>query len=143
MRATFPVGGGRSPLAFGGEVVRMTISRVNLVRLIAAVVALIASVWFVGAYTRFSHFRFKFEHEGGQLIAINEILVPYAGWLYVLPSVALPVGLWLICRHPKAGALLEILLSVVWLLAFGLAVFCILIWQVQNVPTFSHMEWHF
>ncbi|MCL4177149.1 MAG: hypothetical protein KJ072_05330 [Verrucomicrobia bacterium] len=121
----------------------MTISRVNLVRLIAAVVGLIASVWFVGAYTHFSHLRFKFEHEGGQLIAINEILVPYAAWLYVLPTVALPIGLWLVCRRPQAGAALEILLSFVWLLALGLTGFCILIWQVQNVPTFSHMEWHF
>jgi hypothetical protein len=121
----------------------MTISRPNLVRLIAAVVGLTASVWFVVTYTQMSHLRFKFEHEGGRLIAINEVLVPYGSWLYLLPAIALPIGLWLICRRPNASATLEILLSATWLLALGLAGFCVLIWQVQNVPTFSHMEWHY
>ena|SRR5438046_7407877 len=121
----------------------MTISKPNLVRLIASVIGSTASVWFVVAYTRFSHFRFKFEHEGGQLNAINEVLVPHASWLYLLPVVALPIGLWLICCRPQATATFEILLSAIWLLSLGIAGFCVLIWQVQNVPTFSHMEWHF
>jgi len=98
-------------------------------------------VVFVVGYTHLSEF--KVEHEGGHLLAINEVLVPYSTWLYLLPAIALSVGLWLICRRPKAAATLEILLSVTWLLALGLAAFCILIWQAQNVPTFSHMEWHY
>jgi len=104
---------------------------------------LTASAWFVVTYTRRSHLRFKFEHEGGMLIGFNEVLVPYCGWLYLLPVVALPIGLWLIWRRPQATATLEVLLSASWLLALGLAGFCVLIWQVQNVPTFSHMEWHY
>ena len=85
--------------SLGRNVARMTISRPNLVRLIAAVMGLTASVWFVVTYTHYSHFRFKFEHEGGQLIAITEVLVPYGRWLYLLPTIALPIGLWLICCH--------------------------------------------
>jgi hypothetical protein len=121
----------------------MTISRPNLVRLIAAVMGMTASVWFVVTYTDMSYSRFKFEHEGGRLIAINEVLVPYGSWLYLWPAIVLPIGLWLIYRRPNASATLEIVLSGTWLLALALAGFCILIWQVQNVPTFSHMEWHF
>ena len=143
VRSTVSAGGGRSPATFGGSVTRMTISKPNLVRLTAAVIGLAASVWFVVAYTHFSHSRFRFEHEGGQLSAINEVLVAYGSWLYVMPLVALPVGLWLVCWRPQATATLEILLSAIWLLALGLAGFSLLIWQLQNVPTFSHMEFHF
>jgi hypothetical protein len=63
----------------------MTISKPHFVRSIAALIGLAASVWFVVTYTHFSHFRFRFEHEGGSLNAINEVLVPYGNWLYVLP----------------------------------------------------------
>jgi hypothetical protein len=130
-------------VTFGGQDTRMTTSRSNLVRLIAAVAGLSASVCFVVTYTRMSHLRFKFEHEGGSLISINEVLVQYASWLYLLPAITLPMGLWLIWRRPQAVATFEGLLSAAWLLALGLAGFCILSWQTQNVPTFSHMEWHY
>ncbi len=121
----------------------MMISKPNLVRMITAVIVLTGSVWFVANYTRFSHFRFNFEHKDGHLIAITELLVLYCQWLYLLPLVILSIGLWLIYFRSQAATALEILISGTWLFALGLAGFCVLIWQVQNVPMFSHMEWHY
>lgn len=121
----------------------MIVSRPSVVRLVAAVIGLTASVWFVTSYTYMSHARFKFEHDGGQLTRANEILVSYCGWLYVFPVVLLLVGLWCILDRPEAAATFEILLSVIWLLALGLAAICLLTWQVQNVPTFGGMHWNF
>jgi hypothetical protein len=114
------------------------------VRLIASVLGLLGSVWFVVNYTKASQLRFRIEHEGGSLIAINTVLVHYGTWLYVLPVISLALGLWwCICRRSQPSATFEILLSATWLLALGLAGFCLLSWQIQNVPIFSHMEWHY
>ena len=121
----------------------MAISKPNLVRLLAAVFAAAASAWFVVFYTHFSRFRFEFEHQGGQLTAINTALSAYGQWLFALPVLALALGSWLVVARPAAATAFEVVLSVTWLLAFTLALFCILSWQVQNIPTFSHMEWHF
>jgi hypothetical protein len=122
---------------------RMIISKPNLVRLLAAVLGAAASAWFVVLYTRFSRFRFEFEHQGGQLTAINTEMSAYGDWLFALPSLAFALGLWLLITQPAAATAFEVVLAATWLLAFTLALFCVLSWQVQNVPTFSHMEWHF
>ena len=129
-------------LSLGGTT-RMTISKPNLVRLLAAVLGAAASAWFVVLYTQFSRFRFEFEHRGGQLTAINTEMSAFGQWLFALPILALALGLWLLVARPAAANAFEVVLSVTWLLALTLALFCILSWQVQNVPTFSHMEWHF
>jgi TRAP-type uncharacterized transport system fused permease subunit len=121
----------------------MTISKPNLVRLIAAVIGAAASAWFVVHYTEFSRYRFEFEHRGGQLINANVALVAYGRWLYLLPVMALILGFWLLRARPDSAATFEALVAVTWLLTFAVAAFTVLLWQVQNVPTFSHMEWHF
>src|SRR5687768_8805654 len=122
---------------------RMTISKPNFVRLLAAVLGSAASAWFVVLYTRFSRFRFEFEHEGGMLTAINTEMSAYGHWLFALPTLAFALGVWLLVVRPAAATAFEVVVSVTWLLAFTLALFCILSWQVQNIPTFSHMQWHF
>jgi hypothetical protein len=121
---------------------RVSFHRPNLVRLIAVVTALVASAWFVVVYTRFADFLFRFEHEGGRLSRITEILVGYGSWLYVLAPLFLFLGLFLLLRRPQAVTTLEVVLSLGWLLALGASGLCILAWQVQNVPVFSRMEWH-
>ena len=121
----------------------MTISKPNLVRLLAAVFAAATSAWFSVLYTHFSKFRFEFEHQGANLIVITEEMAAYGAWLFALPVMALIVGLWLLLARPAAATTFEAILAVTWVLAFALALFCILGWQVQNVPTFSHMEWHY
>lgn len=112
-------------------------------RLLAAVIGSAMAVLFVVAYTRYSRWRFEYEHEGGRLIYVNELLVAYASWLYLLPMATVVAGLWLITRRSQAATSFEILMAVVWLVSLGLICFCLLSWQVQNVPTFSHMELHF
>ena len=124
-------------------ITRMTISKPNLVRLLAAVFAAATSAWFVVLYTRFSKFRFEFEHRGGMLMNMNSALSDYGHWLLALPVVTLAIGVWLLVARPAAVTSFEIVLSITWLLAFALVLFCILAWQIQNVPTFSHMEWHY
>lgn len=118
----------------------MTFSRPNLVRLLAADIGLTASVWFVVNYTYVSHLRFKDERAGSSLGDIAEDLVAYSSWLYVLPLIALPIGLWFIFRRPRASATLEILLSATWLLALFLAAFCVLVWQGQYIRVGSLNE---
>ena len=121
----------------------MNISKPNLVRLLAAVLGAATSAWFVVTYTYFSHIRFKFEHRGGTLIALSENLAAYGEWLYVLPVLSLSLGLWLLLARPSYATAFEVILSVTWLVPFAFALLCILAWQIQNVPTFSHMEWHY
>jgi hypothetical protein len=53
------------------------------------------------------------------------------------------VIVWCIRRRSAPSAAFEIMLSATWLLALALAGFCLLSWQIQNVPIFSHMEWHY
>lgn len=122
---------------------RMTISKPHLVRLLAAVLAAAVSAGFVVLYTRYSEFRFEFEHPGGTLMNMNSALSAYGHWLFALPVLTLAAGWWLLVARPAATTSFEIVVSVTWLLAFTVALFCILAWQTQNVPSFSHMEWHY
>jgi len=121
----------------------MQISKSNLVRLFAAVLGSAGSLWFVVLYSYLSHLRFKFEHEYGHLKKVNQAFVDNGNWLFLLPVLALLIGLWLVCSRPKATVTFEILLSVIWLLSLALAAFCLVTWQIQNIPIFSHMEWHY
>jgi len=121
----------------------MQISKPNLVRLFAAVLGSAGTAWFVVVFSAYSHIRFKFEHECGQLMFVSKAFVDNGNWLFLLPVLALLIGLWLVCSRPKATVTFEILLSVIWLLSLALAAFCLLAWQAQNIPIFSHMEWHY
>ncbi|MBM4020438.1 MAG: hypothetical protein FJ288_19325 [Planctomycetes bacterium] len=112
-------------------------------RLFAAVVGSAGSVWFVGLFSVYSQIRFKFEHQGGNLMVVSRAFLHYANWLFVVPVVALAIGVWLVRSRPQATVTFEILLSVIWLLSLALAAFCLLMWQVQNIPIFSHMELHY
>ena len=90
----------------------MTNSKPNLVRLLTAVLAAATSVWFVVLYTRFSKFRFEFEHRGGMLMNMNSALSDYCHWLFALPVVTLAIGVWLLVARPAAVTSFEIVLSV-------------------------------
>jgi len=121
----------------------MAISKPNLVRLLAATIAAATSACFVVEYTRFSRLRFEFEHQGGILTAVNDFMSAHGQWTFALPVLALVLGLWVLLVRPSAAATFEAVVSTTWVLAFTVALFCILSWQIQNVPTFSHMEWHY
>lgn len=122
----------------------MSVSKTSLVRLIGAVTGATATVWFIETYTRISRFRFDFEHDNhGPLIGFIQLQLEYGNWLYLLPVAALAAGVWLLWRRPTALTAFEVVLSTIWLVSLGLAGLCILVWQAQNMPTFSHMEWHY
>jgi len=121
----------------------MSISKPNLVRLLAAVVAAAGLAWFVVLYTRFSRYRFEFEHQGGLLMNMTTEMSAHGHWLFALPVLAFAFGIWLLVARPTAVAVFEAVLSVTWLLAFALALFCILSWQIQNLPTLRQMRWQY
>ncbi len=117
-------------------ITRMTISKPNLVRLLFAVLGAGASAWFVVLYTRFSRFRFEFEHPGGNLTPFNTAMSAYGQWLSLLPLLPLVLGLWLLISRPTAAMCFELVLSATWFVAFALALLCVLSWQIQNVPIY-------
>ena len=121
----------------------MAVSKPNLIRLLSAVLGAATSVWFAVTYSRFSKFRFEFEPRGGILTNATTEMLAYGQWLFLLPVTALVLGVWLLFARPRAVATFEFVLCVTWLLALTIALCCILIWQAQNVPVFSHMEWHY
>ena len=118
----------------------MTSPRADLVRLAAADIGLTASVWFVVNYTYFSNLRFMHERSGSALMLATDVFVAYSGWLYVMPLLVLPSGLWLVYRRPQARATLEMAISGTWLAAWALAALCVLAWQAQYVQVGSLIE---
>ena len=88
-----------------------SLSRPNLIRLLAAVAGHALCVWFAVTYTKVSLIRFDFEHgeEYSKLKYLPECFVDYGNWLYVLPFVALSIGLCLIWRYARVEAMFEIL----------------------------------
>src|SRR5262245_35489977 len=113
----------------------MSASKPNLVRLLSTVIGAAMSAWFVVTYTRFSKLRFEFEHRNGMLTGATSGMSAHGPWLFALPIIALIVGLWLLFARPAAVTTFELLLSATWLLALASALFCIIAWQAQNVPT--------
>lgn len=121
-----------------------SVSKPNLVRLLAAVIGQASLIWFVVTYTFTSRVRFEQEHgEPSRYKSLPEFFIDYSNWGYLFPIVSLASGLWLILRCPRWDATLEILLSATWLIGLGLAGLCLLGWQVQYVKIFSGMSWHY
>ena len=116
--------------------------KVQLTRLLSAVVLSVAACFFVVTYTRFSHFRFRFEHPGAQLMKGCVFIVHYSVVAYVIPIIALLAGI-VALRARNSIVIFEVILAVTWVLSLGWAGLCLLLWQSQNVPMFSHMELHF
>ncbi|MCP5524814.1 MAG: hypothetical protein H7A46_25085 [Verrucomicrobiales bacterium] len=112
----------------------------KLVRLLAAVIASAMSVVFVVAYSHVSRSRFEYQSEGAQLMHVNKLMCAHGGWLWLLPSVAVLAGLILTRRRPPSAASFEALLAIVWLVSLGLVGFCLVSWQLQDVPIFHLHE---
>lgn len=108
----------------------------KVVRLLAVVIGSAMAVLFVVAYTHVSRARFEYESEGARLGRVNDLLVAHGSWLWLLPVVAVLAGLFLIRRRPQSAASFEALLAMVWLASLGLVGFCLLSWQLQDVPIF-------
>lgn len=115
----------------------------GLVRLAGAVSSSLISSTFSVIYTRHSHFRFRFEHPEGSLMNMNEALVAYGKWAFALPAVALTAGLVLLCTRAKSDVAFELCIAGAWVSSLLMVVIPVLCWQTQNVPIFTHMQWHF
>ena len=116
--------------------------RVSLVRLVSAIGASLIASLFLAAYTHQSHHRFQFEHPGRVLIRFNETLIAFSGWALAVPFTALCLGMLLLLMRPKSVVMFELLISLVWITSLLMIAVPVLTWQMQNAPTFSHMEWH-
>ena len=115
----------------------------SVVRLFAAVIVAFAACKFVNVYSQLSEVRFTLEHEGGALTPFNAFLIQNGIWSYVLPLLFLLVGIAAISRSPHAETLVELLASMLWIMAYVWAAIAVLAWHVQNIPIFSGMKYHF
>ena len=119
---------------------------VELVRLLAAVLIGLAACSFVASYNDLAEIRFGFDHPGQTLTArpaIGEFVTAHEQHAYALPVVGLLLGSLIIWRWPKAKVLIELVVQTLWLLAFIWAGLVLLLWQVQNIPVFKAMQWHY
>ena len=128
---------------------------IQLVRLLASVTVALGACLFVVLYDQFSYIRYPFDHpdaEGHlaaphQFILANrppgsEFLTAHRAHAYVVPIVGLLIGILVIWRWSQFPALAELVVSAMWVLAFLWAGFAIVMWQVQNVPLFHGMRFH-
>ena len=113
------------------------------VRLLAAVAVSLVACCFVAYYSRLSRLRFNYEHPGSHLMHATDFLSQWAWIGYALPTVAFLVGVWALRRSAVSTVLLEVIIAGTWFLSLVWFGFCLLMWQAQNVPAFSHMELHF
>jgi hypothetical protein len=118
---------------------------VQLVRLYAAVGVAVAACWFVVRYDFFARAQFEFDHPGERLteMRITEFIAAHAVNAYAVPIAAFVVGVLILYFRPNSPVLLELLMSSLWVLAFAWVLCIILVWQMQNVPIFSGMRWHY
>jgi len=114
-----------------------------LVRLCAAVAVSVAGCFFVVAYSRLAHFRFQYEHPEGSFCRATEFLAQ-RGWVgYAVPAFALVLGVWALRRAGGSPVFIEVVIAATWFLSLVWFGSCLLLWQSQNVPVFSHMKFHF
>jgi hypothetical protein len=119
---------------------------VEVVRLLAAVVIALASCIFVAAYNGYAETRFPFDHPGETLTArpvIGEFVAVHGKHAYVVPVAGLLLGTLVIWRWPTSHVLIELVVLVLWILAFIWAGVVLIVWQVQNIPIFTHMQFHY
>lgn len=118
---------------------------VQSIRLLAAVAVTIAACWFVQTYDGASRVRFQFDHPRETLVGtpLGRFIVDYGAYAYALPLAALPIGGLAIWRRPYSGALIEAIVSILWVLAFVWAGLVLVIWQFQNIPVFYGGQLHY
>jgi uncharacterized membrane protein len=62
---------------------------------------------------------------------------------YAAPIVGLLLGSLIIWRWPDRPALLEVVVSALWILSLVWVGCALLLWQMQNIPVFHGMRWHY
>jgi len=133
---------------------------VQLVRLLAAVAIGLASCSFVGLYDGLAYVRYPFDHPNsdghrerpdqafGKFVlesrpSGSEFVTAHCTHAYVVPVIGLLLGITIIWRWPKLDVLMELVVACLWVLAFLWAGFVLIVWQMQNIPIFHGMRWHY
>ena len=102
-----------------------------------------AGGFFVSAYSRVAHFRFLYEHPEGSFSRATEFL-SQAAWVgYMIPAAAILLGFWALRRADSSPVFIEIVIAATWFLSLAWFGCCLLFWEAQNAPVFSHMRYHF
>jgi hypothetical protein len=73
----------------------------------------------------------------------GEFVTAHRTHAYVVPLTGLLLGIIIIWRWPKLHVLIELVVASLWVLAFLWAGFVLIVWQVQNIPIFHGMRWHY
>lgn len=133
---------------------------VQLVRLSAAVVTALAACWFVTLYDRAAYTRYPFDHPDadghreppgeafGEFVIASrvqagEFITAHRAHAYVVPLAGLLLGITVVWRWPDRQMLIELIVAILWVLAFLWAGAVLIVWQLQNTPVFHGMRWHY
>jgi hypothetical protein len=133
---------------------------VQVVRLLAAVVIALASCSFVVSYDKLAYIRYPFDHPnadghyeppgqtlGGFVLESRpsgaEFVTAHRTHAYVVPLIGLLLGIPIIWRWPKLPVLVELVVASLWIFAFLWAGLVLIVWQMQNIPIFHGMRWHY
>jgi len=118
-------------------------TKANLVRLLGAVAVSVAVCFFVSVYSSMAHFRFLCDHPEGSFSQITEFLTR-RGWVaYIVPALALLLGCWALRRAGHSPVWFEVVIAGTWFLSLAWFGYCLLMWEIQNCPVFSHMQFHY
>ena len=118
-------------------------TKAYLVRLLGAIAISVAGCFFVSVYSGIAHLRFLSDHPEGSFSQVTEFL-SQRGWVgYTLPAFALLVGCWALRRAGRSPVWIEVVIAGTWFLSLGWFGYCLLMWEAQNCPTFSHMRFHY
>ena len=133
---------------------------VQLIRLLAAVVIAFAACEFVRIYDSASYTRYPFDHPNadghtetpgeafGKFILesrpyVGEFVTAHRAHAFVVPFAGLLLGITIIWRWPKREVLVELVVASLRVLAILWAGLILIIWQIQNIPIFHGMRWHY
>jgi hypothetical protein len=135
---------------------------VQIVRLFTATTVMSAACFFVVQYDRLAAIRYPFDHPhadghwippGGPLgngrfvpesrPQAAEFVSAYCTYAYAVPIAGLLLGILFIWRWPQRPVLTELVVSAMWVLGLIWAGFVLLEWQIQNIPVFHGMYWHY
>jgi hypothetical protein len=115
-----------------------------MVRLLGGAVVSFASCIFVNLYAELSNTRFKVDHPDGQsMTPFNEFVLTNGGYAYTAPLALLLLGVIVVWRWPNAYAIIELVVSTMWIMAFVWFAVALLSWQAQNTPVFTGMRLHY
>ena len=115
----------------------------GMIKLVSAALASVAACFFVVIYSWASRWRWAYEQPGAQMISGTQFLVTYGNMAFVFPVSTFLLGIYLLILRPDRRLAFEATVATTWLLSLVWAGGCLLLWQIQYVPIFTRMHWHY